>query len=97
MAFISSTQVGTLIFDSIQQELSTYLEVVAHALNDYFLTQEEITLIAKDLSKASSHDKSSKENLINYFAYEAEHTPNIIKKYIVLANQGLSPLAEARI
>ena len=87
MAFISSTQIGTLIYETIQKELYSYKEIVAHALEECVVTKEDIELITQDLINASNEQTSSKESLIEYFAYEAEHTPKIVKKYIVLANQ----------
>ena len=87
MGFISSTQIGTLIYETIQKELYTYHETVAYALGESLLTKEDIELITQDLINASNQHRSSKEKLINYFAYEAEYTPKIVKKYIVLANQ----------
>lgn len=97
MAFISSKQIGSLIFEHIKNEFSTYYEVVAQALESYHLTEQDIELIAQDLISATDNHTSSKENLIDYFAYEAEHTPNIIKKYIVQANQGLNPALNPRV
>jgi len=90
MGFISSTQIGTLIYETIQKELYTYQETVSHALEDLVIAQEDIELITQDLINASNQHRSSKENLINYFAYEAIHTPKIVKKYIVFANQNSS-------
>ena len=98
MGFISSKQIGSLVFDAIQKEFTTYYDVVAHALKGYSsLTEQDIELIAQDLISATDNDKSSKENLIDYFAYEAENTPNIIKSYIVKANQGLNPALNPRV
>ncbi len=88
MAFISSKQIGTLVFDSIQKGLSSYHEIVTEALKGYFLTKEELELIIQDLTTATNNDVSSKESLIDYFAYKAQHTPSIVKNYIVQANQG---------
>jgi len=87
MTFISTRLVGTLIYETIQKELYTDQEIVAHALKECYLSKEDIELITQDFVKASDKHKSSKENLIEYFAYEAEHTPQIVKKYIVLANK----------
>jgi len=87
MAFISTTLVGTLIYETIQKELYSYQEIVAYALKECYLSKEDIELITQDFIKASNSHTNSKENLIKYFAYEAEHTPQIVKKYIVLANQ----------
>jgi hypothetical protein len=98
MGFISSKQIGSLLFDTIQKEFSNYYDIVAFALKGYSsLTEQDIELIAQDLINATDSNKSSKENLINYFAYEAEHTQNIVKSYIVKANQGFNPALNPRI
>ncbi len=88
MAFISSTQIGTLIFDNIPKKLSNYHEIVTYALKGYLLSNEELELISQDLMNATNKDISSKKSLIEYFAYKAQHTPSIVKNYIVQANQG---------
>ena len=82
MDFISSSIIGGLIYDVVSLGATNYLSCVKVALKNYILSDEEQLLIAQDLSNATDKDKSTKENLENYFETKAENTNKIVNKYI---------------
>lgn len=81
MDFITGSLVGGLIYDIFKLGISDYVVCVKVALKDLILTEDEKLLISQDLSLTAEEDRSSKENLENFFENKASNTKEIVNKY----------------
>ena len=87
MDFVTASLVGGLIYDIFKGGITEYATCVNVALKDLLLTDAEKALIIQDFSTATEEDKSSKENLENFFENRAQNTRNIVNKYKNQVNQ----------
>ena len=86
MDLITGTIVSGLIYDVFKMGVTEYVTCVNVALKDLLLTDEEKKLIAQDFSISTQEDRSSKENLENFFQNKAPNTKEIINRYNITQN-----------
>ena len=78
MDFITGAIVGGVLYDTLKMGVTDYAVCVNVALKDMLLTDEEKALITQDFALSTEEDRSSKENLENFFENRAPNTKKIV-------------------
>ncbi len=73
--------IGGLVYDIFKMGVTEYTTCINVALKDLVLSDEEKALITQDFSLSTEEDRSSKENLENFFENNAQNTKKIVNKY----------------
>lgn len=78
---ISAVIMSGLAYDAFKYGTINYLDYIKEVFKDSILSDEEKTIIALELKDSKEEDRSSKENLENFFKTKAPNTQGIINKY----------------